>query len=1544
MTFITEIGALLQRCVAGKASRLVRRKTAFGSASQRAFASLHMKPTRTNLTYSSPMALFSAASSATTAIFIRPLIQTYHLPQSVPAFWQDCFVALSLPAVFRLPRPRLLQVKRQHLFYLLIVLLVPALLFSPIFATSAYGQTDTIRFENISTEQGLSQNTVNAILQDRQGFMWFGTEGGLNKYDGYQFTVYKRDPDNPKSLSDDVISSMYEDRDGILWIGTSTGLDRFDRKTGTFLHYPQDLTGSEGLSGEFVLAIAQDHSGTLWAGTEGGGLYALDLITNQLTVYKHASEDPKSLSDDTILSIYEDRDGALWIGTGAGLDRLDQKTGTFAHYRENPSGSHLIGNEPVYAIYEDRQGALWIGTQSGLAQWDRGEGHFVEYQHEANVPDSLSDDSIRCIFEDSQGALWIGTRSGLDQLDKIQNRFIHYMHNPNDAHSLISDSIRAIFEDRSGVLWIGTSGGGLSKYARATQKFALYKYHPGLPNNLSDNNIWSVYEDQSDNLWVGTFFSGLNKLDRRSGKVTIYQHNPSEPTSLSDNEIRTVLEDRNGTLWVGTERGGLDRFDPKTETFVSYRHNATDPGSLGGDGVFSIYEDHLGRLWVGTANGGLNRLDQASGTFTRYQHDTSDPSSLSNDNVRAIYEDRTGGLWIGTFGGGIDLWDDPAGHFTIYRHDPNNPSSLSSDMVTCFFEDQDGTVWIGTFGGGLNRFDRVAQSFTHYTEKDGLPDDTVYGILADMDGDLWLSTNKGLSNFDPRAETFRNYDVSDGLQGNQFNPGAYFQSKDGEMFFGGTLGLNAFFPQQVQDNPVPPPLVITAFKRFNQTIQTDLASNETIPLSYHDNFVSLEFAALDYNAPEKNQYAYKLEGIDQDWVYAGTRRYASYTNLRGGDYVFRIKASNNDDVWNNEETTLRIHITPPFWQTWWFIGIIGLLVVSGAVGGYRLRVREIETRNRELAKRVEQRTHELATLNTISEVVNRSLDLTEILNAALDKTIEVMRMEGGLAYRLEETDSGTPDGPILRLLAHRGVSDEYINIVKVLPLRSTFIGETVKTGKPDVRLVNNHPNPIIRKAIEQAKVRLAINVPLLVQGKLVGALTLASWEMREITQEELSLLTAISQQVGMAVVNAQLYEKAEQRTHELERHSKVAESLRDIVNKINSNASVDEVLDFIVAQADVLSDTNFVALWLLESEQGPFQLHSIRGEFPEAMLKLKMDIGEGMLGLAVKERRNIYFQDMSQVQYAAGQSGVDDSHPVYITEPNRGSLTQVIEAFKAIMVVPLLTQNGVYGAIEFFYPSPREFKQEDITLASAFAEQAALAIENAMLRMQSAQAAILSERNRLARELHDSVTQLLYSVTLYAEAAAELMASGETRTAAGHLRDLRDTAQEALREMRLLIFELHQPVLGPGGLAAALQARLDAVETRGGMHSELVVEGSEQISQPVQAELYNIAQEALNNALKHAHANQVRIHLRFGEAATELEVCDDGVGFELTPDQLGGGFGISGMKERAQKIGGTLQIESAPGRGTKVAVRVPVNASEHPNQTEPGSTAGETEG
>jgi signal transduction histidine kinase/ligand-binding sensor domain-containing protein len=790
---------------------------------------------------------------------------------------------------------------------------------------------------------------VRAILQDRQGFMWIGTfGGGLNRYDGYQFTVYKPDPGDPTTLSHYVVWAIYEDRDGDLWVGTMNGLDRFDRTTETFIHY---------LEGQPVFSIYEDSAGTFWVGT-GSGLIGLDRDAGTIErTYRYnpdAPDDPRMLSGQSVFAICEDRKGELWIGTSSGLDQFDRTAETFAHYRHDPDDPTSLSQNHVRAIYEDHQGVLWIGTfDGGLNRMDRSAGTFTRYQHDSGNPHSLSDDGVWAILEDSAGTLWVGTWNGLDLLDRSQNRFSHYRHDPVDPYSLSDDTILALYEDRSGVVWIGTNGNGLSKYSQRTNQFSHYQKRldasasvaDGLhssPYVLSDSMVAAVYEDRQGILWIGTFNGGLNRLNRESGSITVYQHDPANPASLNSNAVYAVYEDRAGILWTGSG-GWLERFDSQTETFIHHQYV--------GYQVERIIEDRSGNLWIGTP-GGLYRLDRDRAILDSY---------LSGNDIQAVYADRVGAVWVGTFGGGLYVWDPASEQFANYRHDPNDPDSLSRDGVLAFYEDSPGAVWIGTWGGGLDRFDRSSQTFVHYTEKDGLPGDSVGCILADSAGFLWLGTVKGLSQFDPLTESFRHYDERDGMLsgGPALGPGVCFSSQAGEMFFGRSDGIDAFFPDQIEENPHIPPIVITAFDLFNQTVRRDLSSDEYIQLSYQENFVSFEFAALDYVTPEKNQYAYIMEGLDKDWVYAGTRRHADYPDLRPGDYVFRVKGTNNDGVWNEEGVTVRITITPPFWGTWWFRGIVALVLMGGAIGGYRLRIRGIEARSRELEVLVEERTVEL---------------------------------------------------------------------------------------------------------------------------------------------------------------------------------------------------------------------------------------------------------------------------------------------------------------------------------------------------------------------------------------------------------------------------------------------------------------------------------------------------------------------------------------------------------------------------------------------------------
>jgi len=749
-----------------------------------------------------------------------------------------------------------------------------------------------IKFERLSREQGLSQSTVFCILQDRQGFMWFGTEDGLNKYDGYNFTIYRHDALDSSSLLGNSVFSIYEDHTGTLWIGTDNGLNRFDRdpdspstrfngKSGQFIHIVNDPKNPHSLSGNLVSSIYEDHTGTLWIGTSNGlnrfdrpdsSLKEPNGKSGQFTRFANDPNNPYSLSNNSITSIYEDSaaGNTLWIGTnGGGLNKLDREKEQFSRFVNDPNNPYSLSNNNITSIYEDfaAGNTLWIGTAGGgLNRFDREKAQFTRFVNDPNNPHSLSHNDVRSLYVDSasRNTLWIGTQGGgLNRFDRpdspnikpheTSGQFTRFVNDPNNPHSLSNNRIASIYEDHAGTLWIGTLAGGLNKFDREKERFIHFANDPTNPNSLSENTIWSIYEDSlplrgtgRNTLWIGTS-NGLNRFDRpdsslkepngKSGQFTRFVNDPNNPHSLSHNRVSAIYEDHTGTLWIGTWRGGLNRFDREKAQFTRFVHDPKNPHSLSSNSIMFIYEDSASRtLWIGTNNGGLNKLvlkgsDRDKEQFTRFVNDPKNPHSLSDNRVLSIYED---------------------------------PSTS--------------TLWIGTMGG-LNRFDRdtptgAAEQFTHYTEKDGLPNEVIYGILADDHGRLWLSTNKGLSCFDPQRGAFKNYDVTDGLQSNQFTFYAYFKSsRSGEMFFGGLNGFNVFHPDSIKDNPYIPPVVITAFKRYN-TDQAEgvaieekgISEKQKIKLSYKDNILSFEFAALSFRNNFKNQYAYKLEGYSDKWI------------------------------------------------------------------------------------------------------------------------------------------------------------------------------------------------------------------------------------------------------------------------------------------------------------------------------------------------------------------------------------------------------------------------------------------------------------------------------------------------------------------------------------------------------------------------------------------------------------------------------------------------------------------------------------------------------
>ncbi|MBF8296121.1 MAG: signal transduction histidine kinase [Bacteroidetes bacterium] len=807
---------------------------------------------------------------------------------------------------------------------------------------------EKIVFQHLTVKDGLSQGGVNCILQDRQGFVWFGTQDGLNRYDGQAFVIYRHDASDSTSLDDSWIISIIEDSSGTLWVRTQNSpgmLNRLDRATGKFTLIPRDSLQEAGARRNSVKPGFMAASGVRWSGDLGEGVTRFDPATGKNTVYKHDPRNPKSLIDDKVYSIYGDSHGTIWIGTKEGLDRFDAKTETFIHHKHEASDPNSLSDNWVWPILEDRSGVLWVGTYNGgLNRFDRSTGKFTRFKHDESDPRSLGGNQLYSLYQDRSGLIWVGMNDhGVDTFHPELGGFVHVAHDPSKPGSLLDNNILGMYADRTGAVWVGTRG-GLDRFDRAKGTFTHFKNEPANPRSIGQNLVQCLFEDRSGTLWIGTVSNGLDRFDRKSGTFTHYRNDPANPNSLSDNRVYALCEDKNGAIWIGTYRGGLNKFDPATGTFTRYVHSDSIPGSLGARGVFALLEDREGTLWVGTFGGGLDRFERNSNAFTHFRHDPADNASLSDDLVASLHEDRAGTLWVGTT-------------------------------------------------GGLNRFDRSTGKFKPYRVKDGLPNDVIFGILEDGNGHLWLSTNKGLSRFDPQRQTFSNYDYNDGLQGDEFNQNAFARDpRTGEMYFGGSNGFNYFQPDNVRDNPYIPQISFVAFTRYNTDdkegkpiAEGGMDVKPQITLSYKDNVANFEFAALSFYNSSNNEYAYKLDGFSDNWIQLGTQRKATFTNLEGGEYLLRVKGSNNDGVWNDQGAVLRLIVNPPWWKTWWAYGgyavmVFGLLY---SLRRFELNRREQKARVRESELRAKAAEAEKRALQAENERKTKELEDARMLQLSM---------------------------------------------------------------------------------------------------------------------------------------------------------------------------------------------------------------------------------------------------------------------------------------------------------------------------------------------------------------------------------------------------------------------------------------------------------------------------------------------------------------------------------------------------------------------------------
>ncbi|MBK7258770.1 MAG: hypothetical protein IPI01_13430 [Ignavibacteriae bacterium] len=812
-----------------------------------------------------------------------------------------------------------------------------------------------VKFDHISLENGLSQSTVNAIAQDGLGFLWFGTQDGLNRYDGYGITVFKHNARDPQSVSDNGIWSLCRDRDGDLWIGTMRGgLSRYYIRTGTFRHYRHSPGDPGTISEDNVTAVFQDSRGTIWAGTLTSGLNRLDPASGHVHRYQFDPADSSSLADNSVWAVAEDSSGTLWIATWGGLCRFvppaagadsAQGHGSFIRFKRSSSTRSSPAGNNIRTLMVDRRGTIWIGTWGhGLDRLDPRTGVFTHFAHAANDPHSLASNLVLSLHEDRTGAIWVGTNdAGLDLLDPVSGTARHFVPDPSSPLALNNGIISSLFEDNAGALWIGTAAGGVNRFDRMKNRFEHYRDNANDPDDLSGKDVWALLEGQDGSLWIGTYGDGLNRFDRRSGTFTHFVHAPGKPGSISSNYVISLCETRAGVLYCGTEGGGLNRFDARSGKFSAFRHDPRNPNSIAQDEVTVILEDRRGALWVGTNGSGLDRLEPATGHITHFAPDEKDPHALPAGSILALLEDRAGALWVGMYGGGVARLDPRTGEITQYMFEPSRTNGINNSTVLSLYEDPSGILWVGTYGGGLNRFDRQTDTWRSVTEQQGLPNDVIYGIMPDARGNLWLPTNKGLARYTPATGAVRAFDMTDGLQGNEFNQGAYHQTRHGEFFLGGINGFNAFFPDSITDNHFVPPVYLTTFRVFDKeaSLPAALAVTRTVELNHDRNFLSFEFVALNYTSPAKNRYAYMLEGLDGDWIDAGTRRYVSYTNLEPDTYILRVRGSNNDGVWNTAGTSLTITIVPPYWKTWWF-RILAVVTLGGLLFFmYRYRVNKL---------------------------------------------------------------------------------------------------------------------------------------------------------------------------------------------------------------------------------------------------------------------------------------------------------------------------------------------------------------------------------------------------------------------------------------------------------------------------------------------------------------------------------------------------------------------------------------------------------------------------
>ena len=971
----------------------------------------------------------------------------------------------------------------------------------------------SLRFRHITLEDGLAQSSVSAIDQDTQGYIWLGTQDGLQRYDGYDFLTYRHDPNDPASLADNDVGALAVDPGGALWIGTSNvGLDRLDPGTGHFTHFQHDPARPDSLADNDVLTLLLDHAGRLWVGTFQG----LDRMDTASGAFKHYKVPSEKANANEIFSIFEDHAGRLWVGTAHGLYYFDPRAEKLLPFV--PTGGvalkqvqDIFADTSVGAFADTQSKLMWVATRKGIVVLDDAGRVRQFYVHKDGDPDSLPSSHVRALIQDSNGDIWIGTAGGVSRYDAATQHFSNYQHDATDPGGLSDDDIYVIYRDRTGLIWIGTGNAGANIYNPQTRAFGYYRHKQGDLNSLASNTVWDIYKDSQGELWVASD-KGLTRLDPTRRHYTQYKLGDRPKARLDDDSVNVVFGGADGTVWAGTDYG-VYRYLPASNNFRHYNLVTQAENPLG-NYVYSIDTDSKGRLWLGTGQG-LVQLDPQSGAIRRLRHDPARADSLPDDGVSAMCETTDKSLWVAT-SNGLGRFDGDHDHFAVFVSSLSDASSISYNNLESCLPDKDGNLWVGT-ASGLDYLDLKTGKFKRYFVSNGLPNNTIYSILPDAGGGIWVSTGNGLSHFDAAAGTFHNYGTSDGLQSDEFNGGSSYAAPDGELFFGGINGMNAFYPSHLVRNEHPPQVAITRFLRAGEAVPLESANGPVsgVEVRYRENILSAEFTAFDFAAPGMNTFMYKLEGFDSDWHTVHGRRTVTYTNLDPGHYTLRVRGANNDGVWSTQEATLGISVLPPAWRTWWaylLYAAVSFVAVMLALRIYKRTIkREHDLENEQQRRRWAEALHNLI------QSVTALRDERSIAEQLIDTITNFIQYDRALFY-VERDVSCT-------LIASRGISEGDQDYLEHWPMEHARILARLRHAKKPM-LLSPEDAETLDGGSKRPAPRHYLAVPLF-SGSGAFRLLLVGRALKSVDKQQMDVAGAMARQVSVALDNAQLIKELE---------------------------------------------------------------------------------------------------------------------------------------------------------------------------------------------------------------------------------------------------------------------------------------------------------------------------------------------------------------------------------------------------------------------------------